>query len=371
MAWRALSTAVVQGRVMTGLSTDAGALVRTGVVGLLATRFGGTAAPAAAVFSPAYRYVTTKAPGSDAKPNDSPAAGTRSVNSGSVGMGAVPESAQDETVRPHDPNAFVMPHPSSTHVPAGSSVKENEGDSYMLFHPVYSAEYVTSAAVMPTHKEPVKLYEKIGYGAVLAARSSFDFFTNYGKNMTESKWLTRMLFLETVAGVPGMVSAMLRHLRSLRSMQRDHGWIHTLLEEAENERMHLLTFMQLRKTGVAFRAMVLLGQGVFFNLYMLAYMISPKTCHSFVGYLEEEAVKTYTKCLHDIDTDKNGMGMWTTKPAPEIAISYWKLAEDASMRDVILAVRADEASHKHVNHTFSEMEPTDSNPFAAGAGHCP
>jgi len=42
--------------------------------------------------------------------------------------------------------------------------------------------------------------------------------------------------LETVAGVPGMVGAMARHLRSLRTMTRDHGWIHTLLEEAENER---------------------------------------------------------------------------------------------------------------------------------------
>ena len=40
---------------------------------------------------------------------------------------------------------------------------------------------------------------------------------------------------------------MLRHLRSLRRMNRDHGWIHTLLEEAENERMHLLTFVQLKQ----------------------------------------------------------------------------------------------------------------------------
>ena len=43
---------------------------------------------------------------------------------------------------------------------------------------------------------------------------------------------------------------MLRHMRSLRTMERDHGWIHTLLEEAENERMHLLTFMTLRWVGV-------------------------------------------------------------------------------------------------------------------------
>ena len=39
----------------------------------------------------------------------------------------------------------------------------------------------------------------------------------------------RICFLETVAGVPGMVAAMTRHLHSLRRLKRDFGWIHTLL----------------------------------------------------------------------------------------------------------------------------------------------
>ena len=42
-------------------------------------------------------------------------------------------------------------------------------------------------------------------------------------------YFRRIIFLETVAGVPGMVAAMTRHLRSLRRMRRDYGWIHTLL----------------------------------------------------------------------------------------------------------------------------------------------
>ena len=42
--------------------------------------------------------------------------------------------------------------------------------------------------------------------------------------------------------------------------RRDHGWIHTLLEEAENERMHLLTFMQLTQPGPIMRGMVLVAQ---------------------------------------------------------------------------------------------------------------
>ena len=57
-----------------------------------------------------------------------------------------------------------------------------------------------------------------------------------------------------------MVGGMLRHMSSLRSMRRDNGWIHTLLEEAENERMHLLTFLELRQPGRVFRALVLISQ---------------------------------------------------------------------------------------------------------------
>jgi hypothetical protein len=57
------------------------------------------------------------------------------------------------------------------------------------------------------------------------------------------------LINSTNLGVPGFAAAMIRHLHSLRRMERDHGWIHTLLEEAENERMHLMTFMQLKRPG--------------------------------------------------------------------------------------------------------------------------
>jgi len=100
-----------------------------------------------------------------------------------------------------------------------------------------------------------------------------------------------------VAGVPGMVGGMARHLRSLRSMKHDHGMIHHLLNEAENERTHLFIFMTLKQPGTLFKMMIAATQGIFFNYYFLAYLISPKYCHRFVGYLEEEAVHTYTVLL--------------------------------------------------------------------------
>ena len=77
--------------------------------------------------------------------------------------------------------------------------------------------------------------------------------------MTDRQWLNRAIFLETIAGVPGIVGAMTRHLRSLRSMQRDHGWIHHLLEEAENERVHLFIFLNLRRPSTLFKGFIALS----------------------------------------------------------------------------------------------------------------
>lgn len=129
------------------------------------------------------------------------------------------------------------------------------------------------------------------------------------KPLDEAQWFVRFIFLESIAGVPGMVAGMLRHLHSIRRLKRDNGWIETLLEESYNERMHLLTFMKMCEPGWFMRLMILGAQGVYFNAMFLSYLISPKICHRFVGYLEEEAVHTYTRCLKEID--EGMMPKWT------------------------------------------------------------
>lgn len=80
--------------------------------------------------------------------------------------------------------------------------------------------------------------------------------------------------------------------------------IETLIEESFNERMYLLTFLKLYSPGIFMRTMISGAQGVFFNAFFLSYIISPRTCHRFVGYLEEEAVITYTRALQDLDAGK-------------------------------------------------------------------
>ncbi|HSP00384.1 MAG TPA: alternative oxidase [Thioalkalivibrio sp.] len=160
----------------------------------------------------------------------------------------------------------------------------------------------------------------------------------------------RAVVLETVAAVPGMVGATLQHLRALRHLSDDHGWIRILLDEAENERMHLLTFIEIAKPTRPERWLIILAQGVFYNLFFLLYLISPRTAHRVVGYFEEEAVTSYTGFLEEVES-----GRRENQAAPQLAIDYWGLAEDARLSDVIIAVRADEAGHRDVNHGFADQ----------------
>jgi len=164
----------------------------------------------------------------------------------------------------------------------------------------------------------------------------------------------RAIVLETVAAVPGMVGAALIHLRCLRWMRDDEGWIRTLMDEAENERMHLMTFIEIARPNWLERSLVLVAQAFFFTFFLLLYIVSARTAHRLVGYFEEQAVVSYTQYLEEIDS-----GRVDNVTAPRIAIEYWRLPASARLRDVVLAVRNDEAEHRDVNHGYAEqLRPT-------------
>lgn len=228
--------------------------------------------------------------------------------------------------------------------------------------PSWSAKELTG--VQRTHRPPTDYVDRFAHLTVQCLRFGFDVVSGYLVKksfgaMREPDWIRRIIFLETVAGVPGMVAGMLRHLHSLRLMRRDYGWIHTLLAEAENERMHLLIALKLRQPGPFFRFFVIVGQCGFLAFYTLAYLICPRYCHRFVGYLEEEAVHTYSTLLDQID---NGtLPMFEQMKAPKFAAEYYKLDKEATLRDVFECIRMDESSHRDTNHHLGDLKPTEPN----------
>ena len=170
------------------------------------------------------------------------------------------------------------------------------------------------------HKRPTDFGDKCALFFTMRLRWIADTFfaKRYGH---------RAVVLETVAGVPGMVAGMWSHLRSLRKMKPDdRGWIKTLLAEAENERMHLMIFIEIAKPNWFERWMIILAQFLFWHFYMFLYIFFPKVAHRMVGYFEEQAVISYTSYLKAIE-----LGKIENIDAPQIAKNYYNLPENAKV----------------------------------------
>ena len=193
------------------------------------------------------------------------------------------------------------------------------------------------------HHKPENMSDRVALAFTKLLRFIADTFF-------KKKYGHRAVVLETVAAVPGMVGGMLIHLKSLRKIKEDKGWIKTLLDEAENERMHLMTFVNIAQPTLFERILIIIAQFIFIILYLFIYLISARTAHRIVGYFEEEAVISYTQYLNEIED-----GKIKNVKAPKIAIDYWNLPLNSTLKDVIKVVRDDEAGHRDVNHGYANI----------------
>mmetsp|Transcript_29047 Transcript_29047/g.42730 ORF Transcript_29047/g.42730 Transcript_29047/m.42730 type:complete len:422 (-) Transcript_29047:155-1420(-) len=279
------------------------------------------------------------------------------------GKGALKAGDQGSIPLSNNADGAVQHFKDSSNHPMGVGQCAAEYFGAGKSHGHYTAEELD---VKLTHVEPKSIRDTLAFNAVKAMRFVFDTATGWkSDDITTSKILNRVIYLETVAAVPGMVAAIVRHFKSLRTMQRDGGLLQMFLEEANNERMHLLSFVRLKDPNTFFRAAVIGGQLGFGTLFLAAYMVSPKFCHRFVGYIEEEACDTYTKIVKAIEDAPEGseLAQWKVERAPKIAQAYWKLGEDGTILDLVYAVRADEAEHRDVNHLVSGMKEGQINPL--------
>ena len=190
------------------------------------------------------------------------------------------------------------------------------------------------------------------------ALSMTKFFRFIADTFFAKRYGHRAVVLETIAGVPGMVAGMLIHLKSLRNMKTGYGpQIREMLAEAENERMHLMFFIEIAKPNAFERLLVITAQGIFMSFYLIMYIFFPRTSHRMIGYFEDEAVKSYSEYLELVE---NGLVMNIS--APKIAIEYYELSQDARLSDLIKAVREDEMHHSKVNHNYADNINMSSNP---------
>lgn len=181
------------------------------------------------------------------------------------------------------------------------------------------------------------------------AYSMTKFFRFIADSFFLKRYGHRAVVLETVAGVPGMVAGVWMHFKSLRKMKAGYGeQIREMLSEAENERMHLMFFIEIAKPNLIERFIVLFSQLLFGLFYLFMYIFFTRTAHRMIGYFEDEAVNSYSEYLKMVES-----GKVENTPAPHLAINYYQLGADAKLSDLIKCVRADEQHHSETNHSYA------------------
>ena len=200
----------------------------------------------------------------------------------------------------------------------------------------------------------------------LIAKALTIFFRFFADTFFAKRYGHRAVVLETIAGVPGIVAGMLLHMKSLRKMKTGYGpEIREMLAEAENERMHLMFFIEIAQPNFLERYLVLIAQFFFMAFYFVLYLVDYKTAHKMVALFEEEAVKSYTDYLALVER-----GQVKNVPAPKLSIDYYGMEANARLSDLIIKVRADEKHHSEVNHSYAAFSSPRPNPkkIRLGAG---
>ena len=163
------------------------------------------------------------------------------------------------------------------------------------------------------HHQPRRFSDRFALAVVKSARLAADalFDDRYGH---------RAVLLETVAAVPGMVAASLLHLKCLRRMIDDNGWIRTMMDEAENQRAHLMVFVQIARPSLPERLLILFAQGLVYNTFFLHLSRLSGDGPEVTAYAAEDAVRGYTQYLAGLES-----GQYENMPAPPLSLAYWNL----------------------------------------------
>ena len=225
-------------------------------------------------------------------------------------------------------------------------------NTHRFIHPTYKPAEIEAIEIRK--EDPKGFSARYAYFSVWLLKKIFDTFTLRPQHlMTEHKYVNRLILLNSISAVPGFMGAMCRHLKSLRTLKKDYGWINHLISEADNERMHLFMFLGMTTPSAILKVYLFGVQFMFSSLFFVSYMLSPRYCHKFMEYFQNQAVKTYTECIEAID---NGpLSKWKTKPCSEEAAKYYELSSEATIRDMILAVRADAAISREIHRYYTEM----------------
>ncbi|GAB4813274.1 hypothetical protein N2152v2_000320 [Parachlorella kessleri] len=251
---------------------------------------------------------------------------------------------------------YIAPHPS---------IRKDavDVDSFLQNHQVYTKDYLVS--VTPSHHNPNKIYEALGWYWHVAVRTVVWLLTGIfavgADGPTESQLASRIQFFASAGQAVGAAGALANHLKSAVFARSDNGWVHTLLAEAECLRAHMGTIVMVETPSFVTRIIFLGVQAQVFVQYFLVYLLAPGVAHAYSAYRAEEQLFNYSQAIRLIE--RGNFRKWRNTHAPDLARAYYALPAGSTFQDVLLRLRADEACIHHMNMVFAQLWPGSRNPF--------
>jgi hypothetical protein len=266
------------------------------------------------------------------------------------GRGSLREVVQQETsaVRSNKYN-LTLPNPTiSTHFRANT----------VATGPVWSDKELTdvngSTFVPESTQDKIAKYTVDAWIAIVDRISGYHMPENYIDK--QSVWLAKMYLTECFLGNSGLYGAMVAHSKSVFSQPAELGNVSRQLSEADNQRAAFRTVLQLRNPNLVVKVLTVMSQLVDAVFVVPCQAVAPRFSARVMGYMYEDALSLYTRVLRELeDGDLKSL---QNKPAPIIAVQYWRMKSGATVNDAILAMRADKNHQMIINHTIASLKKT-------------
>ncbi|KAK7497595.1 hypothetical protein BaRGS_00011235 [Batillaria attramentaria] len=229
--------------------------------------------------------------------------------------------------------------------------KDAKDDVYFLPHKPWE---FGQAKGIKEHHEPHGPMERAAFQTAQFLRGLLDNIAGYEPVPVHAGKKIQKDVAQAVSCVTTAQAARAQHVRSMWKGEPDNGWCRALLLESDNERVHLLTALKITHANRLVRMGIITLQSVVSPFSFIAYVMCPKYCHRLYEYLQEESIKIYTQCIEDIE--EGSMDLWKNQVAPTIAKKYWHLKDDATVEDVLKAIRADEDKHRCTHHMLANAK---------------
>ncbi|KAI3438922.1 hypothetical protein D9Q98_001336 [Chlorella vulgaris] len=239
-------------------------------------------------------------------------------------------------------------------------------ETFLSEHQVYTPAYLES--VQALHRVPKKAHEYIAWYLHVMARTIIGLLTGtwgMGSGVSERAMGRRILMFTSVGTAGALAGVVANHIRCILWNVNDNGWVRTAAANAECVRMHSgimagITWRPRRPPLLARLFHIALQVTTFFQLLVLSFLL-PSVALAYDAYRAEEQVFNYSQAIDLIDSGR--FSHWRSMQPSALASSYYGLQDGCSLRNVLLRMRADEASMHYIQSVLADLPVLSTNPF--------